>query len=152
MRIRFAWGVAVAAALAGCGGAGGPSLSAFKTGFDDARVSATQFGADLGQAIQTAPQRTNSELATEFQQLSTRATREAAQLRRLDPPAKYRTQLSQVIAGFGTVTSDLHAISLAASAGDVTSARNSTAKLVDDVTHTRTLDRALTAKLGLRQS
>src|SRR5215469_15385806 len=108
MRIRFAWGVAVAAALAGCGGASAPSLSAFKAGFDAARVNATQLGADLGRAIQTAPQRTNSELATEFQQLSARAMREAAQLRSLDPPAKYRTQLSQVIAGFGTVTSDLH--------------------------------------------
>ena len=134
------------------GGATGPSLSAFKAGYNAARVSATQFGADLGRAIQTAPQRTNSELATEFQQLSTRATREATQLRRLDPPAKYRTQLGQVIAGFGTVRSDLHAISVAASAGDVTSARNGAVKLVNDVAHTRTLDRALTAKLGLRQS
>ncbi len=32
MRIRFAWGVAVVAALARCGGAGGPSLSALRSG------------------------------------------------------------------------------------------------------------------------
>jgi hypothetical protein len=152
MRIRIAWGVAVAAALAGCGGASGPSLNAFKDGFAAQRTSATQFGADLGRAIGTAPQKTNAEIATEFQQLSTRATREAAQLRRLDPPSKYEAQLGHLITGFGTVRTDLREISLAAAAGDVTRARNSTVKLLTDAAHTRTLDRALTATLGLRQS
>lgn len=152
MRICFAWGVAVAAALAGCGGAGGPSLSAFKTGFATAGAGNPQFGADLVSAVQTAPRKTNAQLATEFEQLSARARGEATQLRRLDPPSKYQAQLGLLVTGFGTVRSDLHAISLAAAAGDVTGARDSTVKLLKDADHTRTLDRALTAKLGLRQS
>lgn len=152
MRIRLAWGVAVAAVLAGCGGSSGPSLSAFKSGYAALPASHAQFGAALGKAVETAPQKTNAQLATEFQQLSNRASREAARLRRLDPPARYRAQLNRVITGFGTVRTDLHAISVAAATGDVTGARNTTIRLFKDADHTRTLDRALTAELGLRQS
>src|SRR5512142_2649349 len=108
MHHRFAWGVpiAIAVVVAGCGGSSGPSLSAFKHGFGAVRPGHTQFGAELGAAIQTAPNHTNSELATEFQRLSTKAAREAAQLRRLDPPSKYRSQLDQITSGFGTVGAD----------------------------------------------
>ena len=74
------------------------------------------------------------------------------QLRRLDPPSRFQAQLGRIMAGFGTVRTDLHAISLAAAAGDVAGARDGTVELLKDVEHTRTLDRALTAKLGLRQS
>ncbi len=118
----------------------------------DRRRGQSQFGADLVSAVQTAPRKTNAQLATEFEQLSARARGEATQLRRLDPPSKYQAQLGLLVTGFGTVRSDLHAISLAAAAGDVTGARDSTVKLLKDADHTRTLDRALTAKLGLRQS
>jgi hypothetical protein len=125
---------------------------AFKSGFAAARPSHTQFDTDLVTAIKTAPNRTNTELATEFENLSAKAEREAAQLRRLDPPTSYRTQLGQIITGFGTVRTDLETISTAATAGDVTRAQTATVKLLQDADHTRTLDRALTAKLGIRQS
>jgi hypothetical protein len=74
------------------------------------------------------------------------------ELRRLDPPGKYQAQLAVLITGFGMVRTDLHAISLATAAGDATGARNGAVKLLTDADHTRRLDRALTAKLGLRQS
>ena len=44
MRIRFAWGVAVATALAGCGGASGPSLGAFKDGNGGGAASSGEEG------------------------------------------------------------------------------------------------------------
>lgn len=152
MRIRLAWGVAVAAALAGCGGASGPSLSAFKTGYLAAWPVHSQFGAELVGAIRTAPQKTNAELATEFQQLSDKASHEATQLSRLDPPDKYRTEVDQIIGGIGMVRSDLRAISIAASAGSASDARDATIKLIKDADHASTLNRTLTAKLGVRQS
>ena len=141
----------VALAIAGCGGSSGPSLSSYKSGFQVQKTSFRQLGSDLGQAISTAPQRSNSQLATEFATLTQRATAQAAGLRKLNPPSKYKPQNDTLAADFDTVAADLKAIATAASTNNGTAARTDSTKLVRDAAQLKSVDVGLTGALGLPQ-
>lgn len=139
-------------ALAGCGGSSGPSLSAFKTGFAADKVQFRQLGADLGAALQSAAKKTDAEIAAEFGALSARGTQQAAQLRKLNPPAKFKSDLDQLAASFDTVATDLHTIAGDATASNAAAAKAASETLVVHSATVKTIDRSLTAKLGLPQT
>jgi hypothetical protein len=143
--------VTAAIALAGCGGSSssGPSLSAFKSGFQAQRVSFTKLGADLEKAITTAPSTTSSAIATEFTSLASRTKQTAAALRTLKPPAKYSATVNRLASGFDMVTADMLAIAAAATKNDAADARAAATKLVTDSATVHTNDLALTDELGL---
>ena len=149
-RTVTAGAVLLALALAGCGG--GPSLSAFKNGFATDKSQFTKLGSDLAAAIQSARNQTNTELASEFGALSSRAKQQAAQLRKLDLPSKFAAQVKTLAGDFDAVGADLGSIASAAKAADAGTARAAYARLLQHAAALRTVDRALTGALGLPQT
>lgn len=139
-------------ALGGCGGSSGPSLSAFKSGYSAQKTQFTALGKALASAITSAPKETNGALATEFQSLSTRATAQAASLRKLNAPSKYKSELDSLASSFDTIAGDLHAVSTAATQGNASAAKSAAEKLVQDAATLKTTDTKLSQQLGLPQS
>jgi hypothetical protein len=152
-RSIIAGAIAAAVALAGCGSSSsnssGPSLSAFKTGFEAQKTSFNQLGADLQKAISTAPSSSNSQIASEFASLATRTTAQSAALRKLKPPAKYSAALSQLASGFDTVAGDMQAISLDSTNNDAIAVKPAAVKLITDSAAVKAADLSLTHRLGL---
>jgi hypothetical protein len=144
--------VLAAAAITGCGGSSGPSLSKFKSGYSADKTQLTKLGTDLGTAITNANKKTNAELATEFQSLSTGVSKEATALRKLQPPSGYKSEFNKLTTSLGAVATDLHAISTAATAGDTASARTATTQLLKDAGDVKSADTAVSTKLGLKKS
>jgi hypothetical protein len=153
--------VAAVAALtiAGCGGSSsnssssssssGPSLSAFKTGFQSQKATFSKIGTDLQQAITGASTSSNKSISSVFSALAARTTAAAAALRTLKPPAKYTAQVSSLASGFDTVASDLTAVANAAANSDASAAKTAATKLVTDSAAVHSADLALTHALGL---
>jgi hypothetical protein len=144
-----------AIALAGCGGSRSsssittPGLSALKSGFQAQSRSVTALGTDLQTAIATASTTSQSKIAVEFSALASRATKAAAALRALNPPAKYGAEVRELAAGFDGVAGDMTAVSAAAKKNDATEARSAAAKLVNDWETVQVPDLKLTRDLGL---
>lgn len=149
MRAVACAAVIAALALAGCGGSSGPSLSAFKKGFASEKASFRQLGLDLQGAITGAKAKTDAQLATEIGGLATRASAQASTLAKLDPPAKYKTPLANLVAGFRSVATDLRAIAAAAVKHDATQAKTATETLLGDAAKVKTADDTITKGLGL---
>jgi hypothetical protein len=129
-----------------------PSVSQFRAQFGDQKASFQALGLAVASAIANAPKQTNTEIADNFSSLATRATAQAAALRKLSAPSNYKSQLGQLATDFDTVASDLKAVSGAASAGNPANARSSAEKLVLDAAKLKSADTALTQALGLAAS
>lgn len=136
-------------ALAACGGASAPSGSAFRSGFKTDKAQFRRLGVDLQHAIGGAQAKTNAQLATEFDSLSTRARQQASKLAKLDPPAKYKHSLDELVAGFKAVAGDLSQIASAARANDVQGAKAATRSLVGHAAQVKAADVAISDALGL---
>ena len=144
-----------AVALAGCGSSGsssGPSLGAFKSGFQAQKASFTSIGADLQTAITSAGSDSASKIATEFTALASRTTAAAAALRSLKPPAKYQADVGTLAGGFDSVAADMTAVSDAAQKNDATAAKNAAAKLLTDSNTVHTADLKISRELGLKST
>jgi len=142
-----------AAALAGCGGSSsnsssGPSLSAFKSGWQAQKASFAAIGTDLQTAIATASTTSAPKIASEFASLGSRMTHAASALRALKPPARYQTRVGQLAAAFDAVSGDMTAVSTAANHNDVTAARTAAAKLVTDWATIHAADLVLSHEFG----
>jgi hypothetical protein len=135
--------------LSACGGSTGPSLSAFKTGFENNKASFRTLGLDLQHAITGAKGKTDAELASEFGGLATRAKQQAASLAKLKPTAKYKTDLSNLVSAFDAVGTDLDNISQAATRHSSTGAQAATVTLITDAAKVKAADGAITAGLHL---
>ena len=140
--------------VAGCGGSSSsqPSLSAFKTGFVAEKTAFRKLGLDLQQEITGAKSKTDAQLATEIGALATRASQQADGLAKLKPPAKFKTQLSNLVASFRSVSTDLRAIAAAAVKHDAATARAATTTLLADAAKVKSADDAITKGLGLKAS
>jgi hypothetical protein len=142
-----------AVAITGCGSSSSaPSLSTFKSDYSADKTELTTLGNNLGTAISTANHKTNAQLATEFQSLSTSISQESAKLKKLQPPSAYKSEVDALTTSLAAVATDLHDISTAATAGDATKARTATTQLLKDAGAVKTADTALTTKLGLKKS
>jgi hypothetical protein len=151
-RIVISAAMVAALALAGCGGSSGPSLSAFKSGFSADKTQFRKLGTDLATAITGASKKTDAELATELGALSARAKQQAAQLSKLNPPPKYKTELANLVSAFNAVGADLTSISTAAAKHDAAAAGNATRTLVKDAAKVKTADTSVSKGLGLSTS
>lgn len=139
----------LALALAGCGGSGGPSLSAFKSGFSADRTRFRQLGLDLEHAIAGAQSKTDAQLAGEIGALSKRAKQQASQLSRLQAPSKYQGELQKLVSALDAVGADLGHISTAATDHNVAAARSATRTLLSDAAKVKAADDGLSAGLRL---
>jgi hypothetical protein len=138
-----------AIALAGCSSTT-PSLSSFKSGFAADRAQFRKLGQDLEATVGNAKNKTDAQLAGELEPLSTRARQQGAQLAKLKPPPKYKTDLAQLVAGFDAMAVDLKQIATAATRNDAQAASTATRALVADATKIKAADRAIAS--GLRES
>jgi soluble cytochrome b562 len=143
---------ALLAMLAGCGGSSGPSLSSFKQGFVADKAQFSKLGTDLGAAVRGAGAKSNTELAAEFGALSSRATQQAALLRQLKPPSKYKTEVASLASGIDIVATNLHTIAAAATAGDPKAARAAAETLAENAAKVKAADQAVSSQLGLPQT
>ena len=146
--------VIAALALAGCGSSSPaqPSLSAFKSGFKAEKAAFRQLGLDLQKTITGAKAKTDAQLATEISALSGRASRQATQLAKLNAPAKFRTSLTHLVAGFRAVARDLTSIAGAAVRHSGAAAKTATETLLTDAAKVKRADDAITKGLGLPAS
>ena len=137
----------LAAPLASCGSQ--PSLSAYRTGFQNQRIQAQSLGRDVVTSLLTAHNKSNSQLANEFAGLASHTNQIASNLRKLDPPSKYKSQNSQLASDFTSVAGDMSSISRAATAGDAPGARAARLKLDQDLAKLGQVSRSLAGSLGL---
>jgi uncharacterized phage infection (PIP) family protein YhgE len=141
--------VLLAIALAGCGGSSGPSLSSFKSGFAKDKTEFRKLGADLQTALTQAGSKTDAQLATELGTLSTRAKQQASQLSKLNPPAKFKTNLNTLVSSLKSIGGGLSQIATAATKHDAKTARALTTSLVQNASKVKSSETALTKGLGL---
>ena len=143
--------VIAALALAGCGSSSPaqPSLSAFRSGFQAEKAAFRQLGLDLQKTITGAKAKTDAQLATEIGALSARASQQASELSNLKPPAKFKTSLTHLVAGFHAVSADLTLIAGAAVKHNGPAAKTATETLLTDAAKVKTADDAITKGLGL---
>jgi hypothetical protein len=134
--------------LSACGSSG-PSLSEFKQGFAADKAAFSAIGNDVGVALQTAPKKTNAELATEFSVLASRAAQQQTNLQALKAPSKYRHDLTTLISDFTPVIADLRAIAAAARADNAKAAETSAASLVRHSVTLKSADVGLSRALGI---
>jgi hypothetical protein len=144
-------GVVATAALAvtACGGSGGVSLAAFKTGFATSQKQFRQLGATLASDITGARAKTDAALASEFATLASRARRQAADLAKLKAPAPYDRGIKSLVAGFHSLAADLTQISTAATKHDAKTAAAAAKNLFTDATKIKSADAGLSKALGL---
>ena len=154
MRAVASAAVIAALALAGCGSSSPtqPSVSAFRSGFRAEKAAFRQLGLDLQKTITGAKVKTDAELATEISALSRRASQQAAQLEKLNPPAKFKTSLARLVTGFRAVSTDLTSIAAAAVKHSGAAAKTATETLLADAAKVKTADDAITKGLGLPAS
>ena len=139
-----------AATITACGS--GPSLSDYKKGFQTDKAQFTQLGSALSTTLQQAGRSSDVVLAGQFSSLASRASQQAAQLRKLKPPSKYKSQNDQLASGFDTVAADMRSLAIAVGAHNATTARAGTRKLLQDAASLKSVDRSLTSSLGLPQT
>ena len=138
--------------LAACGGSSGPTVSQFKTEYQAQKTTFEQLGTDIAKAITSAPKQTNTAIATSFNSLGTRATAQAAAIRKLKVPSQFKGQVNSLATDFDTVASDLHSVGSAATAANGSEAKSAAEKLVLDAEKLKQVDTTLSKKLGLSTS
>ncbi|HEY3725609.1 MAG TPA: hypothetical protein VGL51_00445 [Solirubrobacteraceae bacterium] len=124
----------------------------FKSGFAADKVQFRALGANLQKALTQAGSKTDAQLATELSQLSDQAKAQAQRLSQLNPPAKFKTALDNLVNSLNNVSSDLKSISDAATKHDATAAKAATEKLVADAAKVKSSDTQLTNGLRLSAS
>jgi hypothetical protein len=145
MSRKFAGAAVLALVLTACAG-GGPT---FKQSFATSKAQFHKLGADIVHEITAAGATSDVRLASEFNGLAARARRQAAQLSRLKPPAKYKQRVSDLITGFHALGGDLAGISAAAEQHDAALARSTTTTMLKDAAGIKAADTGLSKSLGL---
>jgi DNA repair ATPase RecN len=129
-------------------GTGAP-VSAFKADLLRDKAQFTAFGASLQKALLGAGSKTDAQLADELSALSDKAKAQAQRLSQLNPPAKYKTTVDNLVTYVTKVGADLKQISQAAVNHDAAAAKTATKQLIQDATKVKAADTALTTGLGL---
>jgi hypothetical protein len=139
-------------AAAGCGSSHTSTTTSqvsFKNGFATSQTEFRRLGTDIAKDITGAGNKTDAALATEFDELATRADQQAAQLNSLHIPARYKTRVAKMVTGFHAVKDDLSNISTAAKNHNASNAEAATRSLLTDAATVKTADVTLSKALGL---
>jgi len=139
-------------ALAGCGGSSGPTTSSFKAAFKVQKAKLKTLGNEIGAAVEGASSQTDAALVKQFEGLASRTTQEAGAIGQLSAPSKFKTELASLQSSLTQVAGTLREIEAAAAANDATTAKAAGEAIVTDAQQVKSIDDALTAKLGLPSS
>ena len=129
---------------AATGGAG-----AFKAAFVADRAQFRALGTSLAKSLNQAGSKTDAQLATEFQNLATRAKAQAGKLSQLTPPANLTPAVDKLVNGLNTVADKLQKIATDATNHNATSAKSDTIKLVEQSAQVKAADVQISNALNL---
>lgn len=109
-------------------------------------------GNEIGAAVEGASSQTDAALVKQFEGLASRTTQEAGAIGQLSAPSKFKTELASLQSSLTQVAGTLREIEAAAAANDATTAKAAGEAIVTDAQQVKSIDDALTAKLGLPSS
>lgn len=122
--------VAIAAvAVAACGG--GDDDDSFEEAFPPVSERIVSLGQEVGDAIETAGESTDQELADDFDDFAQDLGDLRQQVDDLEPPDDLADERDELVAAMGEVGSSLEEIADAAEQGDPDAAREATLELVE---------------------
>lgn len=136
---------ALAVPAAGCGGGG----SNFKSDYQKQRPALNQLGTDIGNALQTANGKSDSQLEVQFTGLAARAGSALGQLAKLKPDSKSSTSFSAVQSDLAKVQQDLGGIAASARANSASAAKSATETLIADASTLKGAGAQLKSDLGI---
>lgn len=129
------------------GGAG-----AFKAAFVADRAQFRALGNSLGKSLKQAGSKTDAQLATEFQNLASRAKAQANKLSQLSPPANLKPAVDKLVTGLNDVAGKLQKIATDATNHDAASAKADTIKMVEQSAQVKAADLQISNALNLPSS
>src|SRR3954470_6222461 len=109
-------------AAAGCGG--GDDSKDFRSDYNKIVREYSTLPTDIGAAIRGASASSDAALARQFKRLSDRLSREAAKMRKLDPPDGARDEFDAFVAGLSRLGGDLTKLADAAKAHSTEKAKS----------------------------
>lgn len=122
--------LATALVAAGCGDSGPSATETYKAAFTPLNAEIISTGNDVGQAVQTANTKTDSQIAVDFTRLSDSAAALAGQLVKLEPPKDLEADNTALIKGLRLMSGKLNRIADAAVQGDAAAAKTATTEMV----------------------
>ena len=140
--------------LAGCGGDDGDKGAEAKEQFDKGYAPINDdfvaLGNEVGETINTAKGKSNSELATKFEAHARGVDDLKGRLDELEPPSEYEADAKRLSDAMAIVAGDLKELSQLATAGDADGARAKVQELTRHSVEVRTARRALARKTGAK--
>lgn len=116
------------------------------------RAQFRTLGSTLGKSLNQAGSKTDAQLATEFQDLATRAKAQAAKLSQLTPPPKLKPAFDKLVKGLNDVGGKLQKIATDATNHNAASAKSDTIKLVQQAAQVKAADVQISNGLNLPAS
>jgi hypothetical protein len=113
-----------------CGG-GDDDDDAYRDDFGQVSERIVSLGEEVGQAIETAGESTDEELATDFGRFEDELRDVRADLEGLDPPDDLADEQDELVSAIGPVQASLGDIAQAAERSDPEAARQATIQLVE---------------------
>lgn len=138
--------VALAACVAGCGGGG----SNFKGDYQKQLPVLSQLARDIGNALQSASGKNNSQLEVEFSALAGRAGAESGRLAKLKPDSRSGSSFGAVQGDLAKVGQDLGGIAASARANSASAAKSATETLIADATSLKAASDQLKSDLAIK--
>jgi hypothetical protein len=122
--------VLVVLGAAACGG-GDDDSDAYRDDFGQVSDRIVSLGEQVGQAIETAGESTDEQLATDFGKFEDELRDVRQELEGLDPPDDLADEQDKLVAAIGPVQASLGDIAAAAEQSDPEAARQATIELVE---------------------
>jgi hypothetical protein len=144
--IRIATLAASAAlALAGCGGDEGEGADRFREGYNAAIEQLTEIHSEIGEG---AADKSNRQIAVEFERIATAARRTRSDLARLEPPENARDEFRELLDALDQGVADLRRMARAARANDPEAADEAVEALSESAEEINEADEALKRAVG----
>jgi methyl-accepting chemotaxis protein len=136
--------LAAAAALIAVAGCGGGEDDTFEDEFPQLSRQVASLGEDVGEAIETAGESSDRELAEEFDRFAQKLGELRQQIDDLEPPEELADERDELVAAMGEVRGSLEDIAGAAERSDPEAAREATLELIDNSEQLRDARQELT--------
>ncbi len=136
-------------ALVACGDDSKSQADTFKEAFEPINAAIVNTGADLGEAIRGASNKTDDQIVSEFSNLANQVGDEIKSLEETDPPEDLKPTVDALVAALKKAQTNLTAISEGAKAKDLPKIRAATVALIKDSTAIRDNRRKLVKETGV---